>query len=283
MLPPTIDAKTKTLLSFSTLGCPDWTFDKILDFAVAHGYQGIEIRGIERQMDLTKCSEFSSRDNIGATKKKISDKGLKIVNLGSSTELHHDEAAIRQKHIDEGKRFIDLAEQIGCAYIRVFPNKLPKDKDKQATLELISKGLIELGEYAKGSHVTVLMETHGDVVMTEDIKKIIQSADGPHTGLVWDIVNMWSITKEPPADVYKELKKYIRHTHIKDAKLADGKLHYVTLGKGDTPIFEAVDVLVKDGYKGYYSFEWEKMWHPEIEEPETALADFPVAIKTHLG
>ena len=26
-----------------------------------------------------------------------------------------------------------------------------------------------------------------------------------------------------------------------------------------------------DGYQGYYSLEWEKTWHPELEEPEIAF------------
>ena len=52
--------KNKPLLSFSTLGCPDWTFQQIIDFAVQHDYKGIELRGIQRELDLTKCNEFSS-------------------------------------------------------------------------------------------------------------------------------------------------------------------------------------------------------------------------------
>jgi sugar phosphate isomerase/epimerase len=101
--------------------------------------------------------------------------------------------------------------------------------------------------------------------------------------MVWDITNMWSVTKEPPATVYAQLKQYIHHTHIKDAKLDGNKISYVLLGQGDTPIFEAIDLLRRDGYKGYYSFEWEKLWHPEIAAPEIALADFPVAMKKHFG
>jgi hypothetical protein len=31
------------------------------------------------------------------------------------------------------------------------------------------------------------------------------------------------------------------------------------------------DVLVKLRYRGYNNFEWEKHWHPEIEEPEARL------------
>jgi len=46
--------KTELRLSFSTLGCPDWSFEKITDFAAANGYSGIEIRGLQRQMDLTR-------------------------------------------------------------------------------------------------------------------------------------------------------------------------------------------------------------------------------------
>ncbi len=267
--------KEKLLLSFSTLGCPDWSFEKILAFAVENNYSGIEIRGIQRQMDLTKCKEFSSTENIASTRKLVGDKGLKLVNLGSSAEMHHSDAAERKKNSDEAKRFIDLAQQLNCPYIRVFPNKLPKEQDRNATIDLIVKGLLEAGDYAKGSNVSVLMETHGDVVESSVIKKIMDAVKHPNVGLAWDVSNMWTITKEPPAKVYTELKNYIRHTHIKDAKLVDGNAQYKLLGKGEVPIFEAIDELHKGGYKGYYSFEWEKMWHPEIDEPEIALADYP--------
>ncbi|MEO5907985.1 MAG: twin-arginine translocation signal domain-containing protein, partial [Ginsengibacter sp.] len=43
--------KYSPLLSFSTLGCPDWSFETILDFAVSKDYNGIEIRGIKRELD----------------------------------------------------------------------------------------------------------------------------------------------------------------------------------------------------------------------------------------
>ncbi len=52
--------KNKLLLAFSTLGCPDWDFQKITDFAVKNDYTGIEVRGILREMDLPKCNIFST-------------------------------------------------------------------------------------------------------------------------------------------------------------------------------------------------------------------------------
>lgn len=266
--------KKKTLLSFSTLGCPDWTFQQITDFAVQHGYKGIEVRGLQRQMDLTKCPEFNTEESRKATMALMKKKGLAFINLGSSANLHFAEGAEREKNLAEGRRFIDLAQQVNCPYVRVFPNKFPKEQDRSTTIGLIVKGLLELGDYAKTKNVSVLMETHGDVVKIADLEEIMRLAEHTNVGLVWDPSNMWTVTKEPPADAYKQLKKYIRHTHIKDAKLSGDKLDYKFLGKGDVPIFEAIDTLVKDGYKGYYSFEWEKMWHPEIEEPELAIADY---------
>jgi sugar phosphate isomerase/epimerase len=275
--------KYTPLLSFSTLGCPDWTFEAILNFAVNNGYNGIEIRGIQRQLDLSKCAEFSSKENILATRKLIEEKKLRIVDLGASAAMHHADATERKKNLDEAKSFIQLAQQLNCPYIRVFPNNFPKEQERNETIDLIVKGLRELGNYAKDSGVTVLMETHGDLLQTADLEKIMQSASHPNVGLVWDMVNMWSVTKEPPAQVYARLKKYIHHTHIKDLKFLDGKEQYVFLGKGDAPVFEAIDILAKDGYKGYYSFEWEKLWHPEIAEPELALADYPKAMKKHFN
>jgi sugar phosphate isomerase/epimerase len=274
--------KSELRLSFSTLGCPDWPFEKITDFAVANGYSGLEIRGIQRQMDLTKCSEFNSAENIAATLKLMKSKGLKFVDLGSSAEMHHSDEAERRKQMDEAKRFIDLAQQLNCPYIRVFPNKLPKE-NRDATIDLIVKGLIEAGDHAKGTNVMVLMETHGEVVESAVLKQIMEAANHPKVGLVWDVCNMWTMTKESPGQVYAALKKYIHHTHIKDAVLSDKGPQYRLMGKGEVPIFEAIDILFKDGYKGYYSFEWEKLWHPEIPEPEVALADYPKAMKQHFS
>lgn len=272
----------KHLLAFSTLGCPDWSFKKITDFAALNGYQGIELRGIQRELDLTKCSEFI-RQNIGDTLAVMKDKNLRFVDLGSSSNLHVADMALRKKNLDEARRFIDLAQQVNCPCIRVFPNNLPKEQDRNATIDLIIKGLQELGNHAKGSNVSVLMETHGDLVQSEDVEKIMHSADNSHVGLVWDVTNMWTITKEPPAEVYKKLKKFIRHVHVKDAAIVDGKIQYRLLGQGEVPIFTAIDILSKSGYKGYYSFEWEKLWHPEIDEPETALADYSKVMKQHFN
>ncbi len=270
-------------LSFSTLGCPDWSFEKIVEFAVEHKYQGLEIRGIQRELNLLKCSPFSNTLNIANTVKLMKDKNLSFVDLGSSAALHHHEPEKRKQNLDDAKRFIDLAAAINCPHIRVFPNDLPKDQDRNQTIDRIISGLRELGDYAKGTKVVVLLESHGEVVYTADLVRIMEGANHPNVGLIWDIVNMWSVTQEAPEAVYPQLKKYIRHTHIKDFRSVEKKHLYTLVGEGESPVMKAVDLLYKNNYKGYYGFEWEKLWHPEIQEPEVAFAHYSAMMRKHFA
>ncbi len=266
-------APKKALLSFSTLGCPAWTFSQALTHAAQHQYAGIEIRGIKGELDLPNNPIFSA-SNIAATKREVEDKHIKIVNLGSSANMHFLDPKKRQNNLDDAKKYIDLAHQLNCPFIRVFPNDLPKDQDEKSTIETIIQSLITLGDYAKTSGVKVLLESHGKVIKSDMLLHIMQSANHSNVGLVWDFFNMWSVTKESPEQMYASLKKYIFHTHIKDAILTEKGETYTLLGEGNSPVNEALHALKAGGYQGYYSFEWEKLWHPEIQEPEIAFPHY---------
>ena len=39
-------------LAFSTLGCPDWGLDQIIECAKAFGYAGVELRGLLNEFNL---------------------------------------------------------------------------------------------------------------------------------------------------------------------------------------------------------------------------------------
>jgi sugar phosphate isomerase/epimerase len=269
----------KAKLSFSTLGCPGWDFQKIVNFAAEHKYDGIEFRGINGELDLTKAIPFNAT-NIASTKRMLQDKKLKIVNLGSSAQMHHEDEAVRTKHLDDAKAYIDLAHKLESPYIRVFPEKLEGDHEK--CKHRIAESLLQLGEYAKNSNVTVLIESHGNLVYVKDLLDVMTWSKHQNVGLIWDFMNMWVVTGESPEHVYPSLAPFIRHVHVKDGIKNGDKINYVLLGKGEVPVRQALGQLVKGNYNGYYSFEWEKLWHPEIAEPEIALADYPSAVQQYL-
>lgn len=273
--------KKSPKLAFSTLGCPDWTLSQVVRSAVENGYKGFEIRGLKGEMFLPICPDFNT-SNLPSTLRLLKDNDLKVINLGSSANLHFANEDKRKSNLDEAKRYIDLAEQLDCPFIRVFPDDLPPDQPVEKTLDLIISGLVTLADYAKGSNVSILLESHGKVVYKDMLLKIMSEANHPKVGLIWDFFNMWVVTKESPMEVFDTLGKYIKHVHLKDARLIDNKPAYCLIGEGVAPLEETMNSLKNNQYKGYYSFEWEKKWHPEIQDPEIALPHFATAINKYL-
>jgi len=275
--------KTSQLpLSFSTLGCPRWDWKTILEQASRSGYSAIEFRGIKGEMDLTRCPEFSP-GRINQSLQDLKALGLRIINLGSSAHLHEKEPAARAAQLDEGRRFIDLAHRLSSPYVRVFGDKYVEGETREETLDRVVAGLQELGGYAKSAGVTVILESHGDFHDSPTLLKILKGAEMPSVGLLWDTHHTFVSGKESPATTFSQLGRYVRHTHLKDSKPEGTDVRYVLTGTGTIPLQEIVRVLVQGGYKGYYSFEWEKAWHPEIDEPEVAIPQYAKSMREYLA
>src|SRR5438094_7120885 len=188
--------------------------------------------------------------------------------------MHDMDAAKHAAQLDDARRFIDLAQALGAPYVRVFGNKYVAGVSREAMLAHIARGLHELGEYARGKGVAVLIESHGDFTDSPTLLEILQQADSPAVALLWDAHHTFVSGKEEPEDTVRHLGRYIRHTHLKDSVAAGTDRRYVLTGTGEVPVRRQIEALVKIGYRGVYSFEWEKRWHPEIAEPEVAIAQF---------
>jgi sugar phosphate isomerase/epimerase len=266
-------------IGFSTLGCPAWPWRTILDVAAREGYAAIELRGLEGEMDLTKRPEFSS--SLASTVADLRARNLRIACLGSSAELHHREPVERAKQLDEARRFIELASRLRAPYVRVFGDKYLPDEPKTALIDRVAAALRELTGYAEGSGVTVIIESHGQVTDSATLKAILTAA-GQGPALLWDAHHTVVSSKEAPADTFRELGTWVRHTHLKDSRPEGDDVRYVLTGTGTVPVRDIVRVLVAGGYKGYYSFEWEKKWHPDIEEPEIAIPHYAKVMREYL-
>jgi sugar phosphate isomerase/epimerase len=266
-------------LAFSTLGCPAWPWKRILDFAQANGYAAVELRGLVGNLDLPSSPEFAP-GRIAQTKQEIADHGLKISDLGGSSEMHVVDAAKRAKQIEDGRRFIDLAAALGTPYVRVFGNKI--EGPKEDVIARVADGLHQLGEYAGPRGVTVIIESHGDFVDSPTLKEVLTQADSKSVALLWDAHHTFVDGHEQPEHTVAELGKWIMHTHLKDSALVAGERKYVLTGQGDVPVRRQVMALREIGYKGYYCFEWEKMWHPDILEPEVTFPDYVRVVSGYL-
>ncbi|HKH90225.1 MAG TPA: sugar phosphate isomerase/epimerase family protein [Gemmatimonadaceae bacterium] len=259
-------------LGFSTLGSPKWTWTQTLDFAAANGFAGIELRGIQETMDLSKRAEFQP-DRVAQTKRELVARGLTVPCLGASVNLHEQDAAKLGAAMAETRRFIDVASALGAPYVRVFGNQYVQGMSREAVHAYVARGLRELGEYARPRGVTVLLESHGDFVTSPALVELMRLADSPAVGILWDAHHTF-VAKEATETSVAQLGPWIRHTHLKDSVPAGNGRKYVLTGRGEVPVKQQIEALARTGYKGFYSLEWEKRWHPELDEPEVAFADF---------
>jgi sugar phosphate isomerase/epimerase len=268
-------------IGFSTLGSPAWAWLPTLDFAAAHGYAALELRGIRDQMDLTKVPELEPA-RLAQTQRELREHGLVITDLGASANLHDLDAARHDPQMAEARRFIDLATAMRVPFVRVFGNKYDAQVPRERTLRQIGESLHELGEYGRPRNVTVLLESHGDFTDSPTLLEIMRLADSPNVAILWDAHHTFAFGNEQPETTVRAIGQYIRHTHLKDSVPAGADRKYVLTGTGNVPVRRQVDVLSRSGYRGYYCFEWEKRWHPEIEEPEVAFAQFATVVSGYM-
>ena len=271
---------TRLPMGFSTLGTPKWNWIPTLDFAAAHGFAAVELRGILETMDLSQLPEFQP-SQIAQTKRELRDRGLIVPVLGASINMHETDAAKHGEAMAETRRFIDVASALGTPYVRVFGNTLVRSAPRQPQLTYIARGLHDLGAYAQPRGVTVLLESHGDFVDSPTLLEIMRLVDSPAVALLWDAHHTFVGGESPEASV-RALGRFIRHTHLKDSVPAGADRRYVLTGTGEVPVRRQVEALARSGYRGLYNFEWEKRWHPEIEEPEVAIAQYAMVVGGYL-
>ncbi|PYU69002.1 MAG: xylose isomerase [Acidobacteria bacterium] len=271
-------------IAFSTLGCPAWDMQKILNFAEQHGFTAIEFRGLQGNLDLPSHSAFAL-EHIAQTKREILSRGLRVACVSSSASLHESDPEKRSKTLADARRFIDLASSLNAPYVRVFgssPNSGHPVSPSDDLKARVAAGLRELGDYADPRKVTVIIESHDDFTASASLADVLHRADSKSVGLLWDAHHTFAESNEDPKFTVRQLGPWIRHTHLKDSVGKGGDRKYVLTGRGDVPIKEQIEALRSIDYKGFYCFEWEKVWHPDLEDPEIAFADYARAVADYL-
>ena len=289
--------------SFSTLGCPDWDWHDLLTLGSQFGYDGVEIRLLERDTDLLARPEFQ-RSELAARRTELADAGFSVCGLASSVRFDDPDQGERDRQLEIGKAYLELAAELGAKFVRVFGDVLPEGVDptgRDRAIDNIANGLQRLGEFAETLGRSVIIETHGDFSDSRLMRETIQLVESTAVGVLWDTHHPWRFFDEALSATFERLQPWVCHTHWKDSvssprrqldeaageaaqqahSLMSGHRHadYVLFGGGQFPALDCMRLLKQSGYAGWFSLEWEKMWHPEIEDPEIALPLFPEKIR----
>ncbi len=302
----------KPKVSFSTLSCPDWSFQQIVEHGSAYGYDGVEIRLLQRQTDLLVHPDLQP-SQLETRCRELSDAGFLIAGLASSVSFDSPDANVRADQIETGRRYLDLARTLGAGFIRVFGDVLQptasgsvplaqvSPDQRRTTIAQVAEGLQTLGESAEPLGLDVLIETHGDYSNSGVVLETLEAVESPAVGVLWDTHHPWRFCDEKLPLTFDRLRRWVRSTHWKDSvvrpeatdrgtaqntaaqaahTLMTGHQHadYVLFRGGEFPAAQCMWLLKNAAFDGWFCYEWEKMWHPELEPPELALPLFPSKI-----
>lgn len=261
--------------AFSTLGCPDWTFNEIVSTAVDLGFDGVEIRGIEREVFSPYAKPFLGA-NIDKTIEQLKSMNIIISMLTSGVVLGND----RNAAISESTAYIDLANKLGVKYIRVMITDKPYPEETD--LALAQGTYKEICKYAKDKGVIPLIETNGILADSKVMKEFMEDVNCENGGVLWDIHHPYRYFNETPDETVSNIGKYIKYVHVKDSISDNGKIKYKMLGQGDVPVIEAIRCLKNIGYDSFITLEWVKRWCPELEEAGVVFSHFSNFCKTKM-
>jgi sugar phosphate isomerase/epimerase len=266
-------------LAFSTLGCPNWNLDRVAQSAREFGYDAIELRALDGDLDLLKRPEFQP-GSVDDTRRWLAEQDLAVCCVDTSCSFDSKEAAERSDQVALAIKHAELAAALGASLIRVFPDRIQSDMTRLETRDNIAACLQAVAQRLPAG-VRVGLETHGDFARGQLAAEIIRLADHKDVALIWDVANSLA-AGDSIEESAREVAPFLAHVHLRDAHAVEGKDHWlpVLAGRGNVSFAAAVNMLRRLDYDGYISFEWEKYWHPEIEEPEVALPDFAAAMKT---
>jgi sugar phosphate isomerase/epimerase len=130
--------------------------------------------------------------------------------------------------------------------------------------------------------VTVILESHDNFTSSAALEDVLAQAGSKNVALLWDAHHTFATGGEDPEFTVKQLGPWIRHTHLKDSTGSGKDRKYVLTGRGNVPIELQIRALQGIGYTGFYCFEWEKVWHPDLEDPEIAIADYARVVSGYL-
>jgi len=260
-------------LSFTTLGCPDWSLEQIAQNAQAFGYEGVELR---THTDGNHLSPDVSSADAKKTADMFRAHGAPVFSVMGYTRFAFLDKAEVENNQKLMRKLLGVAENMGAKYIRTFAGNLPKGADIESMTETVSAALKPLAREAASRGIKIAMETHDDWCGSARLNKLAGMIGEPNGfGFVYDIFNCIHAKLEPWETTYTALKPSILYCHMKDGWFSvDGKHHYCPIGAGDLPLHAIARKLKDDRYSSYFSFEWEKKWHPELEAPERVFPQY---------
>ena len=260
-----------------------------IEVAKKIGADGLQIR--------TTDGEFKASVMNKALKQELKDRlnanGLEISALCGDLGKGFGNRELNPSLIEESKRIIDLAKELGTNIVTTHIGVVPGDKNHER-YKIMQEACYELAMYADSMEAKFAVETGPETSLT--LKNFLDSLGSKGVSVNLDPANLVMVTGDDPVKAVENLKDYIVHTHAKDGRklydlspeiiygleesemLSSPAFIELPLGDGDVPFENYLKALNGIGYNGYLTIEREVGADPKADIIKAA--DF---LRKHIG
>lgn len=264
-------------IGFSSLTAPQWDLQTLISKAGEMGYDGLELRGIKGQLELTTIPELAGKPEY--VREQLAENKVELICLGSSVtfDTKNKKTLAEQKGILT--EYIELAASLGCPNVRIYAGEIqpgfgPIPLDNLRALQArVAEALVEMAPVAAKHGVTILIENGGDLADSAAMWFLVDATGYPSVQCCWNQCLAVPASELPTTSIPR-LGRKIGMVHICDAHFAEnsGLLQgYCLPGEGETQVDRQVELLKGLAYRGYLTFEWPRLWDSSLPEPDDVL------------
>ncbi|MBK35531.1 MAG: hypothetical protein CME26_08395 [Gemmatimonadetes bacterium] len=240
-------------LSTMTSVCPDWTVDEIVEGMLKHGYEGLEPRvGWGHKAGLELDSSSSDRDGARA---KLEAAGLRVCCVATGARFATEDSSELAGYIEEAKKGIDLAADLGAPVVRTFGGQRGKGQ-LLGIINRTAEAYKQVMDHAAERGVTVMLETHDEWCVSAQVRAVVERVNHPNMAVLWDFMHTQRFM-ERTEETMATIGSLTRHIHAHDGRYRENgtALDTVDLGQGELDHETPLRLLNEIGYDGYFSVE----------------------------
>lgn len=240
------------------------------------GADGVQIRATDGEFSPSAMTKEKKTELLNV----LSANGLEISALCGDLGRGFGNRALNPVLIEQSKRIIDLAKELGTDIVTTHIGVIPGDKNHER-YKIMQEACFELAAYADSCQAHFAVETGPETSLT--LKGFLDELGSTGVAVNLDPANLVMVTGDDPVKAVENLKKYIVHTHAKDGRklldrdpeiiygvseaemLHDTAFIELPLGEGDVPFLAYLSALKNVGYNGYLTIEREVGENPKAD------------------
>ena len=263
------DNKISNSDPFFKISLAQWSFNKMiiidgknpLDFPKEAKNLGFEAVELVSQLYSKKIKEIGFDKTIDSLAINLSENNVKclLIMIDKEGDLAHPEESVRDKAVENHKRWVDAAARLGCHSIRVNTNGTIIE---DLWLDAAEDGLRKLSTYAASKNINVIVENHGGFSsQPEKLMQVINTLNMSNCGTLPDFGN-WCIKRVKKTKIceikYEDYYKGIELMMPAAMALSAKSYNFDKDGNETTIDYVKMLQIVKNsGYNGYIGIEYE--------------------------